>query len=46
MPILIMASGVVSFSEEDLKREMHGLVGPITKVKYSFEVYAAPLADV
>jgi NADPH:quinone reductase-like Zn-dependent oxidoreductase len=45
-PICIMGSGMGSFSKQDLKKEMPGLVSTITKMKRPFEIFTAPLTDV
>jgi D-arabinose 1-dehydrogenase-like Zn-dependent alcohol dehydrogenase len=45
-PICIMGSGMGSFTKQDLRREMPGLMSFITKIKVPFEIYPAPMADV
>jgi hypothetical protein len=45
-PIRIMASGVGSFSKDDMKREMPDLVRALTEMKNPLEVLTAPMKDV
>jgi NADPH:quinone reductase-like Zn-dependent oxidoreductase len=45
-PIRIMASGLGSWSRQDLKREANGLVASVTKMDKLSDVVTAPFADV
>lgn len=45
-PICIRGSGMGSFTKQDLKNEMEGLMGLITKMERPFEILSIPLSDV
>jgi NADPH:quinone reductase-like Zn-dependent oxidoreductase len=45
-PICIRGSGMGSFTKQDLKNEMDGLIGLITKMERPFEILGIPLSDV